>query len=356
MIVLPLLASDIIKLKGIDDLTLFHSNVRFGLGNARVNKSIVKTIKDENEKNKFVMFHNGISIICSGYTYEDGSLEITNYSIVNGAQSTLTFYKNKDYLDDNIMVMAKIIKTGENESLSELITNYSNNQNSISMRDLRSNDTIQKRLISQFEALDSDHNLKITYVPKRGKPIPGDYSDITSDYAAQLITACYLNKPYDTHLKTSMFDAKYTTIFNRNITASRLYLYYKMHELLKAELDKINDQKIATYGLGQFAILNIIFEILSSNDVTSVLINDPDIYFTEQDQYDRFFIKLYDLVIKVFNHVVRNLQTQEDFIYKNYFKNKDKVENLISDVTSHFETSLSIAGTTYEEFFNTSFE
>lgn len=356
MIITPLLASEIIKLKGIDDLTLFHSNVRFGLGNTRINKSIVKTLKDIDEKDKFIMFHNGISIVCNDYTYENDVLSLTDYSIVNGAQSTLTFYKNQNLLDENVKVMTKIIKTGTDQTLSELITYYSNNQNSISMRDLRSNDTIQRRLITQFETLDEEHETKIDYVPKRGKPVPTGYIELTSDYVAQLITACYLNKPYDTHLKASMFDAKYNTIFSKNITASKVYLYYKMHEILKSELSKIKNQKIATYGLAQFAILNIIFLILEAYDETNPLVNDPDIYFTDMEKYDAFFVKLYDLILKVFNHVIGELEKDDIFIYKNYFKNRENVDDMISKVQSHFETSLSIADTSYSEYYRNIFE
>ena len=43
-------ASELLKLKGISDLTLFNKNVRYGLGNTRVNKAIKKTLQSDTEK------------------------------------------------------------------------------------------------------------------------------------------------------------------------------------------------------------------------------------------------------------------------------------------------------------------
>jgi len=358
MIVVPLLASDLIRLKGIDDLTLFHSNVRFGLGNTRVNKSIVKTLKNDEEKNNFIMFHNGISIVCSDFTYENGTLSITNYSIVNGAQSTLTLYQNSSVLDDNIKLMAKIIKTGENEKLSDLITYYSNNQNSISMKDLRSNDTIQRRLITQFDALNDNFKTHVSYVPKRGQPIPLGNVELVSDYAAQLITTCSLNKPYETHLKTAMFDSKYINIFNKNINAEKLYVYYRIHELIKENLQDIDSQKIATYGLAQFCILNIITKILVSNNETNNLFSDTNIYFNNKELFDEFFINLLGSVFNVFNFLISQYENDEniDFEYKNFFKNKDSVNGLINNTISQFNNTLQITRTSYTQFYNQVFQ
>ena len=75
------------------DLTLFNKNVRSGLGNTRVNKSIRKTINNPNENKYFPIFHNGISIVCENMTLDKENLilKIENYSVVNGAQSILSF-------------------------------------------------------------------------------------------------------------------------------------------------------------------------------------------------------------------------------------------------------------------------
>jgi len=44
---------ELLKLDGIQDNTLFYKNVRYGLGNTRINKEIKKTIRELNQHNNF---------------------------------------------------------------------------------------------------------------------------------------------------------------------------------------------------------------------------------------------------------------------------------------------------------------
>lgn len=356
IITLPIKASDLIRLNGISDLSLFNSNVRFGLGNTRVNKSIKKTLSNPNEKDNFIMFHNGISLVCEDFEYDEKSLELklSNYSIVNGAQSTLTFYNNNSLLDDNIKVMAKIVKTGTNQTLSDLITYYSNNQNSISMKDLRSNDKVQVRLINQFNDLQKKYDIKIKYVPKKGTPNQSGYYEIYSDYAAQLITSCYLKRPFDTHLKTSLFDTKYDSIFNRNIDARKIYIYYYLHKLVIDNLSQIEDKKIASYGLAQFAFISTIFEILESNECTNFIKNGQDEYFNNLESNNNFLKILIETIIQIFNFTVEETKESkgEDFIYKNDFKSKDFVNSFKRSIINSFNTQLKMSRKDFLTFFN----
>lgn len=52
-IVLSIPATELVKLEGIQDQSLFSRNVRLYTGNTRVNKDIVRTIKDKNEHELF---------------------------------------------------------------------------------------------------------------------------------------------------------------------------------------------------------------------------------------------------------------------------------------------------------------
>ena len=173
MIIFPIYAKELIRLKGINDYTLFNKNVRYGLGNTRVNKSIASTIQNSAEKDKFILFHNGVSIVCNNFNFDSTSksLNIRNYSMVNGAQSTITFDKNQSFLDQDIKLLCRIIEVGDDLRLTDKITINNNNQNSISMKDLRSNDPIQRRIEGEFELLQRDFDIKIEYVPKAGKKL-----------------------------------------------------------------------------------------------------------------------------------------------------------------------------------------
>lgn len=83
----PLKASELIQLDGIASNELFAWNVRGSLGRTKVNKDISRTIENKKEHNQFILFHNGLTLLCSKLKYENDRVEISGYSVVNGCQS-----------------------------------------------------------------------------------------------------------------------------------------------------------------------------------------------------------------------------------------------------------------------------
>lgn len=62
-LIAPVKATELVKLSGIADQSLFAYNVRGPLGKTGVNKGIVKSIEDAKRHRLFPLFHNGITII-----------------------------------------------------------------------------------------------------------------------------------------------------------------------------------------------------------------------------------------------------------------------------------------------------
>ncbi|MCY7278287.1 MAG: AIPR family protein [Phormidesmis sp. CAN_BIN44] len=149
------LASDLVKMSGIEDASLFQQNVRLALGSTKVNKAIKKSILDPNEHIKFPLYHNGITIICGSAKYENDTITINSYVVVNGAQSISTLYNQRKNITDNLKILTKIIRLNTSDvGLVKKITTNSNNQNAIKPRDLQSNQNIQQRLKKEFESID----------------------------------------------------------------------------------------------------------------------------------------------------------------------------------------------------------
>jgi len=166
-------AKELIKLEGIQDRTLFYKNVRYGVGKTRVNKSIKNTIGEVSEHNNFFLYHNGITIVCEQLDedLEHNKISLTGYAVINGCQSMLTFFENKDKLSNNLFVLVKVIQLNLTSLMVKQITYYANNQNSISLKDLRSNDSVQKALQAEFKEL---FNNTILYKRKRGESEEGN--------------------------------------------------------------------------------------------------------------------------------------------------------------------------------------
>lgn len=143
-IVVAVPVNELLKLDGIQDHTLFSRNVRLWTGKTRINKELAQTINSNEEHSKFFLYHNGISIICSSFNISNNDqLSLTNYQVINGCQSIISFYQNRTKLSDEMMVLVKVIKVENNNPLINKITKNANNQNAISAKDLKSNDRVQ---------------------------------------------------------------------------------------------------------------------------------------------------------------------------------------------------------------------
>ena len=223
--------------------------MRYGVGNTRINKDIKNTIDEVVGHPKFFVYHNGISIICDDLIEDlnHNKIILDNYAVINGCQSMLSFYENQSKLTDYLCVLVKIITvTGNNTSFIRKVTHNANNQNSISIRDLRSNDSVQKALQREFDQV---FNRTILYRRKRGESEEGYTLVIDKDIAAQLVEAVYLGNPQSTHLKQKMFGDDYSRIFSRKINAEKIYLAYLIYETVKGNATLLNDIYIRDYGL-----------------------------------------------------------------------------------------------------------
>lgn len=108
-------AKDFVSMINTDDgiirKTLFNDNVRDFQGDNSINSEIAETIKNVPER--FVLFNNGITIVCSSFSQGNRLLEIENPQIVNGCQSSyLLFNASKQKIDlAKISIVVKIIST-----------------------------------------------------------------------------------------------------------------------------------------------------------------------------------------------------------------------------------------------------
>ena len=116
-------ALQLTHMKGIADQTLFSQNVRLALGNTKVNKSLVASIRDKKEHKNFPLYHNGITVICSSIDEsKDDKLGIKDYVVVNGAQSLTSLLNSKSSITADLRVLVKVVALGDDAELSYLLT------------------------------------------------------------------------------------------------------------------------------------------------------------------------------------------------------------------------------------------
>ena len=278
---------------------LFEENIREYLGNKGVNSHIAKTLENENDRDNFFYYNNGITVICDSVQkitlnnpiYNKG-FKTENPQIVNGCQTVNTIYETlnkypEDELEEkfrNTYVMVKLLvldKNSEsNKKLYQDIVKYNNSQNAISEKNFAANKRIFLNLQSDLKAFgfllsvkQSDNNTFKTnenfntYRPKLNKYTELFGIDFTKleDIIIQLdkflqVLLAYENDGYDAFTKKAkilkvdspIYSELIEFIKNGSLTNSdyiNLYLLF-----LKAEKEKkmSDDQRtpIPYYLLG----------------------------------------------------------------------------------------------------------
>ena len=331
-------AKELIKLEGIQDRTLFYKNVRYGVGKTRVNKSIKNTIDEAGEHNNFFLYHNGITIVCEQLDedLEHNKISLAGYAVINGCQSMLTFFENKDKLSNNLFVLVKVIQLNLTSSMVKKITYYANNQNSISLKDLRSNDSVQKTLQKEFGEL---FNNTILYKRKRGESEEGFSKIIEKDFAAQIIEAVYFGRPHNTHLKQKLFGEEYTRIFSRKINAEKIYLASMLYNIIDKNSELLNNEKIRTYGLSLFFFSHILSEIMKEDELGKEILENPkDFVTTNKNVLIKALKKIWELMTPDINYDLEEYTNEHEnfFDYKNVFKNSQFIQTMTGRIKSDY--------------------
>ena len=335
-------AKDIAALPGIDDDTLFDHNVRGPLDNTRINKNIQRTIKDAGEHQLFPAYHNGMTIICKKLKRGRGRLELRDLSIVNGCQSAKTIAGNRSSLSENLKVLVKIVNADPESSplayeLTNKITQRSNNQNAITMRDLRSTDAKQRELADEFEMLFGG---KASYDIRRGEKGKAELV-IPNDLAAQEIVSMYLMEPWDAHKKTELFEKKYDVVFSNTIHAQHVYMGHLVYQAAIANRSGIEDPSVASYQLTTFVLMYLARLVIEQEPSGKQAIVDPLPLVTDTKRSMQVRTKMdglmKDLVIDL-NFYVRDQKNVDEFWdYRRAFKRKVDVVALGNEVVKSYQ-------------------
>ena len=197
---------------------LLQRNIRryLGLKNNRVNMAIQNTLLSDKADN-FYFYNNGITVVCDKLEYnafqtDDNIVRLKNMQIINGGQTCKTIHETlKSSPGTNVAsayVMIRIYQLEEDSrDFIQDITYATNSQNPVDLRDLRSNDELQKTLELGMKGLG--------YVYKRQREEGVTGADvITSAVAAEAVLAVWRERPHQARFRRSEhFGKLYNDIF-----------------------------------------------------------------------------------------------------------------------------------------------
>lgn len=199
---------------------LFDLNIRNYFKSKGVDSGIIQTLNKY--RSDFWFLNNGLTIVCTDFSFSGNSLKVKNFSIVNGGQTTYLISTYKGNNHDEFFIPCKLVSNGEPiDDLSEVnarffsqIAQATNTQKAISPRDLRSN---SNEMISLQAHLLNKYRINLT-IKKGTKKIDKNKFDIeiANDQFAQIMTSFVYQQPGKARSsKMSLFenDDNYKRVF-----------------------------------------------------------------------------------------------------------------------------------------------
>ncbi len=265
---------------------VFDDNVRVYLKQrTNINKNIKKTALDDEEKGNIFFYNNGITITCDKIIYQgkrSPTIRLENFQIVNGGQTIhalrSAFEDNQDSFEE-ITILCKIYETN-NTIFKSKIAEYTNSQNPVRDRDIRSIDLTQIKLEEEFK------QLRYFYERKRGQYEKEERDKkIDAEKLGQALLAYNLEMPAEAKNKKSIiFGDKYDEIFNDNLSAKDALTIFNLYT--EIENKKIKNKKSKSYLMHSTYYIMFFIKKLSNPNTKNLI-----------DLYDEALIKI-EYIIK----------------------------------------------------------
>ncbi len=324
---------------------LFDLNIRKFIRNKLVDDGIKKTLNDE--RDNFWFYNNGIIIACSDYVIDGDSIHITDFSIVNGGQTTTQIGKYTGSNRDEFVVPCKIV-SAKNDSSIEFFTKIAettNSQKPIYARDLKSNSPEMRRLQRWL----SDEGIYLEIKRGETKKLKACTKKIKNDDLAQIILSFFHQKPGTSRSgKKAIFENNsiYNKLFKNNYEKDKnkkafildiidLNIRYNLIEEKLKQNGLQTDELIVLKNGKQiiFALMGVLYSLVNGIINQDELLKDPSVI--KDIQFDYLpFISNYrndDLDDKLYKIVLLINQCVSDA-----YKDCDKHE--VTSVSNYFKT------------------
>lgn len=308
----------------------FEDNVRLFLKyRSNINKNIKSTVLDEDNNSRFFYYNNWITITCDDYEYSANSkplLKIKNIQVVNGSQTIHSIFDafkedRSIILNSSIEILCRIYKTS-NSKLKNIIAETTNSQNSVSSRDVRSNDQIQKIYQESMLPEYFYERKKNEYLEK-----PKD-KRIDAEKAWQAIIAFWCKEPHIAKwFKKKIFWEKYNIIFNEKITADKLILAYKVY----SEVEKRKNENKKLILKWENTAINKKYILYATYYILYILW-EYNIKYNLDNNYEKiisYYNKSVDLLDKI---TKEEMKISDWYEHSTFFKNSTVITKIDNNI------------------------
>ncbi len=276
---------------------LLEKNIRRYLGRNIVNDNIALTLENDEKRQNFFFFNNGITMICDKFSFnglqkENWLVRVEKLQIINGGQTCRTIHQilsaNTAVDYSQVYVLVRLYEVSDDEKMIQDITYATNSQNPVDFRDLKSNDEKQVVLEQSSELLG--------YAYKRKKDNQTVIDAIPSTVAAEAVLAIWRPWPHIAkYKKQEYFDKYYDLIFD-NLNAAQMVIAVVIFRYCDAMRKRISiDIEIqAQRPYSQYFLAHMIGKLL----------------------LDHFEINLDQLTHKNFNEIKQYYEDNKELLYE----------------------------------------
>lgn len=297
---------------------LFDENIRGYLGlSGGFNKQILSSaLSDDNHL--FWYLNNGITIIANNFSHQKvrgAKIKIENLQIVNGAQTSYSLFQAFKENPEKVAEVVLLVKifASDREDISERIAIATNSQARISPRDLKANDSVQKKIASIFE----DNGI---FYERKKNQFEGDISGpvIDSRKLGQVILAYILEEPHQSKTVTEdIFGKMYNFIFSPNLDANflvklaKLYLFVSARREAALDMlrrEPIDSERNEAVGYTQWHVLYTI-KLLAAENKKEI---------PEENEFEQYLERANETIAKIAK------QYKEQSFYRVFRSSKTK--------------------------------
>jgi hypothetical protein len=235
--------------------SVFDENIRSFLGvKNEVNSKINNTLESDEKKHLFSVLNNGITIVAPQLTLTPNSkeMDLINYQIINGCQTSNTLVNNIDNLDETVNVVVRFIESPNNDISTDIIS-ATNSQTGILSESFYGLKEKAKLVQHYFNAKNNMADVDTPiYFERRENEYKsnGYYSTQVFDVRelSRIYAACYLNQPHNAsrYVKT-IFTSTGESLFkiddNESLYYSSALTYYKYNTLINGKKAYANNYK-----------------------------------------------------------------------------------------------------------------
>ena len=210
---------------GILVKSIFYENVRDWQDYNLVNTEIRGTLESTQQRQRFALMNNGVTIIASTLRATGNRFHLEGYQIVNGCQTSHVLFDQRANLDDTVLIPLRIIATSDEELIAAIVK-ATNRQTAVKEEQLLALNDFQKKLEAFFASFEEGRQLFYERRSRQYNTVPGIEKTrvVTLPNLIRAYAALILKEPHRTTRNfRALLDSVGTTIFASD---HRLEPYY----------------------------------------------------------------------------------------------------------------------------------